>query len=197
MSLNSIFTALANKVRQLAGRSDKLGITEMTSHISDANEKIAAQGELIEKIRAAIVGKETGGSGGRCEFYFGTVNIDDVYNKSITIESEAEIGDEDFLMAYLAEEMSISEESEYGAAIRNHNTMVFYLKRFTEARYVTVSATGDNYGDEEYDSIMVDATLTMNKSRTFSAQRNGNTIVFTDEVNVMYGSWDWMHIKIK
>ena len=67
MSLKSIFTALANKVRELAGRSDKLRISEMTSHISEANDKIAAQGELIEKIRAAIVGKETGGAGGGCE----------------------------------------------------------------------------------------------------------------------------------
>ena len=65
MSVNSKMTSIANEVRTLAGVSDKLSLDSMATHISDSNQEIQDQTELIGLIADAL--KDKAVSGGEVE----------------------------------------------------------------------------------------------------------------------------------
>lgn len=54
MSVNSKMTALANEVRELSGSSAKMGIDDMTTNVSNANEEVDNQTDLIAQIKAVV-----------------------------------------------------------------------------------------------------------------------------------------------
>ena len=189
MSLNTIMTALADKVRWLSGRDSKMSVPDMTADIDDVNTEIAAQGELIEKIRAAIVGKATGGAGNAAEVYTGTktANGEEVY--SITFESEAIIGDNDLFVAY-RDDSYYDSAGAVGSEVysRDFNVNMCYYAGVVDASAVSARA---NYYDDVITVSMggwYDPGITVSitdKAITFSGYRLKN------------GSWKWIHVKIK
>ena len=188
MSLNSIMTALADKVRQLSGRDSKMSVPDMTADIDDANTEIAAQGELIEKIRAAIVGKATGGAGNAAKVYTGTKTADGEEAYSITFESEAIIGDNDLFIAYRNDSYN-EDAGAVGSEVYSGdiNVNMCYYAGAVDASAVSASA---NYYDDVITVSMggwydpgITARIT-DKAITFSGYRLKN------------GSWKWIHVKM-
>ena len=53
-NVNSKMTALANEVRELSGSSAKMGIDDMTTNVSNANEEVNNQTDLIAQIKAVV-----------------------------------------------------------------------------------------------------------------------------------------------
>lgn len=62
MSVNSKMTALADEIRELSGTSEAIGLDAMANHVSEANDEVASQVELLAQAVAALEGK-AGGSG--------------------------------------------------------------------------------------------------------------------------------------
>lgn len=189
MSLNTIMTALADKVRRLSGRDSKMSVPDMTADIDAANTEIAAQGELIEKIRAAIVGKATGGAGNAAEVYTGTKITDGEEVYSITFESEAIIGDSDLFVAYRNDSYNDSAGMVGSAEVYSgdFNVNMCYYAGVVDASAVSAHA-------EYYDDVItvnmggwydpgITARIT-DKAITFSGYRLKN------------GSWKWIHVKM-
>lgn len=54
--------AIADEIRELNGTTDPMGLDAMASNLSDANDEVANQNELIESIVVALEGKAGGGS---------------------------------------------------------------------------------------------------------------------------------------
>ena len=59
-TVNSKMTALADEVRELCGVTEPLSIDSMTSKVSNANEEVNTQTDLIAQIITALDGKATG-----------------------------------------------------------------------------------------------------------------------------------------
>jgi hypothetical protein len=53
-NVNSKMTALADEVRELSGSSAKMGIDDMTTNVSIANEEVDNQTDLIAQIKAVV-----------------------------------------------------------------------------------------------------------------------------------------------
>lgn len=57
MSVDSKMTALADEIRTLSGTTGKLGLDSMASNISEANNEVGSQTELITQIKTALENK--------------------------------------------------------------------------------------------------------------------------------------------
>lgn len=56
-TVNSKMTALADEIRILSGTTDPMGLDAMTEHISDANDEVDAQVELLAQAVSVLEGK--------------------------------------------------------------------------------------------------------------------------------------------
>lgn len=63
MSVKSTLTALADEVRELSGKTEKLTLAGMTTEVAGGNAEISDQKVLIAQIAQALEGKAAGGSG--------------------------------------------------------------------------------------------------------------------------------------
>lgn len=63
MSVNTKMTAIADEVRDLTGVTSTLTLDAMASNLSDANDEVSSQTNLIAEIVSALEGKASGGSG--------------------------------------------------------------------------------------------------------------------------------------
>lgn len=190
MGLANIMTSIADAVRRLSGREDKLKIPEMTTEINDANAEIDAQSALIAQIRRAIIGKATSGgaSGGTAKVYTGTktANGEEVY--SITFESEAIIGDNDLFVAYRDDSYNDSAGA-VGSEVysRDINVNMCYYAGVVDAS--AVSAYADYY----------DGVITVNMGgwhdSGVTVSITGKAITF-DGYRLKNGSWKWIHVKM-
>jgi hypothetical protein len=61
MSVNSKMTALADEIRELSGTTEAIGLDAMKIHISEANNEVDSQVELLAQAVAALEGKAAGG----------------------------------------------------------------------------------------------------------------------------------------
>lgn len=55
-TLNTKMTAIADEIRELSGASNALGLDAMASHLSETNDEVDSQAELIAQIQAAVDG---------------------------------------------------------------------------------------------------------------------------------------------
>ena len=61
MSVHSKMTAIADEIRELSGTTGTMGLDAMAEHVSDANDAVDSQENLIAQISAALEGKAGGG----------------------------------------------------------------------------------------------------------------------------------------
>lgn len=61
MSVFSILTSIADKIRSLLGISDKLGLVAMSTNLETANTEVLTQEELMNQIIVALEGKSVSG----------------------------------------------------------------------------------------------------------------------------------------
>lgn len=54
MSVNNKMTAIADEIRELSGTTDMLDLDEMSSHVDDANTKIAEQESMIADMNEVL-----------------------------------------------------------------------------------------------------------------------------------------------
>lgn len=62
MSVYSKMTALADEIRELSGTTEALSIDAMTTNVSEANDEVNTQVDLIAQLSAALEGKAGGSS---------------------------------------------------------------------------------------------------------------------------------------
>ena len=60
-TLNTKMTALADEIRTLTATTNALGLDDMAEELSDANDELVDQADLIAQISAALQGKASGG----------------------------------------------------------------------------------------------------------------------------------------
>lgn len=58
--LNLKMTAIANEIRELSGATEKLGLDAMATNVSEGNDEIALQKELLEQAIAELERRKTG-----------------------------------------------------------------------------------------------------------------------------------------
>lgn len=63
MSVNSKMTAIANLIRTLMGKTDKMGLDAMENNLDSAVKEVDIQDDLIQQIKTALKGKTAGGGG--------------------------------------------------------------------------------------------------------------------------------------
>lgn len=70
-----LLTNLADELRTLTNTTDKMGLSVMAGHVSDANTEVDEQSAVVDELMAALQGKSVpGGSGGSVETCTVTVN---------------------------------------------------------------------------------------------------------------------------
>lgn len=57
MVVNSKMTAIADKIRDLLGISDKMGLDSMATNLGTAVNEVNAQAELIQQIKSVLEAK--------------------------------------------------------------------------------------------------------------------------------------------
>lgn len=57
MVVNSKMTAIADKIRDLLGISDKMGLDAMATNLGTAVNEVNAQAELIQQIKSVLEAK--------------------------------------------------------------------------------------------------------------------------------------------
>lgn len=60
MSVKTKMTAIANKIRELLGTTDVMGLDTMATNLGEANTEVSNQAELIAQIASALEGKASG-----------------------------------------------------------------------------------------------------------------------------------------
>jgi hypothetical protein len=88
MTVNSKMTALADEIRELSGATEALSIDAMTTNVSDANDEVNNQTDLIAQIKGVIDTLPEAGNG-NCEMI--SVNIDRFSNTLYYIDSSYSI----------------------------------------------------------------------------------------------------------
>lgn len=63
MALIDKLTSIADKIRNLMGLSEEMGLVAMSENLEEAVNECDAQAELIEQIKTALEGKAAGGGG--------------------------------------------------------------------------------------------------------------------------------------
>ena len=72
-----LLTNLADELRTLTNTTDKMGLSVMAGHVSDANAEVDEQDALVTELMAALQGKSVpGGSGGAVETCTLTLSTD-------------------------------------------------------------------------------------------------------------------------
>lgn len=72
--VNTLLTAIADKIRKLLGLSDSMGLEAMSSNLTEVDDEVDSQAELISQITAALADKAAGsGGGGSIETYTGSL----------------------------------------------------------------------------------------------------------------------------
>lgn len=61
MSVNSKMTAIADEIRELSGTTGTMGLDDMANYISEANDDVCTEANLIAQIAEALNGKASGG----------------------------------------------------------------------------------------------------------------------------------------
>lgn len=61
MSVNSEMTVIANNIRTLTGKTEKMGLDAMQSNLNSAVNEVDTQADLIKQIKAALEGKAAAG----------------------------------------------------------------------------------------------------------------------------------------
>lgn len=191
MGLANIMTSIADAVRRLAGREDKLKIHEMTTEINDANAEIDAQSALIAQIRQAIIGKATSGgaSGGTAKVYTGTKTVESDNTNQITFQSEEYIGENDLFVAYRDKDYySYNAINGTYAFTGNFTALLCYCAGASEGYTLTADAS---YSD--YTNMMSMGIL--GRYMTTTTSITGKTIEF-GVLGIYEGSWKWIHVKM-
>lgn len=60
VTVSSLLTNLADELRTLTNTTDKMGLSVMAGHVSDANTEVDEQDTMVEQIIAAMSGKAVG-----------------------------------------------------------------------------------------------------------------------------------------
>lgn len=77
MSVNSKMTVIADKIRELSGTAEIMGLDAMATYIGEANDDVHTEANLIAQIAEALNGKASGGaSGGNAQTATITLSID-------------------------------------------------------------------------------------------------------------------------
>ena len=61
MTVQSKLTAIADKIRAILGSSGKMGLDNMATNLTEVNDEVIDQEELIEQIAATLEGKGING----------------------------------------------------------------------------------------------------------------------------------------
>lgn len=77
MSINSKMTALADEIRTLSGTTDAMGLDAMKTHVSEANDEVNNQVELLAQVVVALDGKAASGGSD-------TTNEDGLITRTLT-----------------------------------------------------------------------------------------------------------------
>ena len=84
MSISTKMKALSDEVRELSGTTTKKSIEIMTNDISNANDEIVEQSELLIQITTALENKVSN-SGGTLEMVTGTLNVEASNSEDFTV----------------------------------------------------------------------------------------------------------------
>ena len=57
MSIHTKMTAIADEIRELSGTTEAMGLDAMATHVSDANDEVDTQADLLAQIQTALEGK--------------------------------------------------------------------------------------------------------------------------------------------
>lgn len=72
MALIDKLTAIADEIRELSGTTNAMGLDAMAGNVSEANEEVSNQVDLIAQITSALEGKTSGRSYDTCTVNIGT-----------------------------------------------------------------------------------------------------------------------------
>lgn len=191
MGLANIMTSIADAVRRLSGREDKLKIPEMTTEINDANAEIDAQSALIAQIRQAIIGKATSGgaSGGTAKVYTGTKTVEKGNTNQIVFQSDEDIGTNDLFVAYRDKDYYNYNAMSGDYSYTGDFVAVLCYCADTSAVY-TLKADASYNGNTDMMSIGI-----LGRYMTTTASIAGKTVEF-GVIGVYEGSWKWIHVKM-
>lgn len=87
--VNTKLTALANEVRDLSGITEALSIDAMTTNISDANDEVSTQADLIDQIMSTVNELPTANSGDSYKYILHgsyTLSRNPTYDGSLLLE---------------------------------------------------------------------------------------------------------------
>ena len=72
-TVSSLLTNLADELRTLTNTTDKMGLSVMAGHVSDANTEVDEQSAVVDELMAALQGKSVPGGGGGVEYEVVTI----------------------------------------------------------------------------------------------------------------------------
>ena len=90
-SVNEKMTALADEIRELSGITGKIGLDAMATNVSDANDEIAEQTDLLSQIATALEGKASGSGGVELPTLNTPASASDILKGKQAIDSAGEV----------------------------------------------------------------------------------------------------------
>lgn len=87
MSVNSKMTAIADPIRALMGKTEKMGLDAMADDLGTAVNECDSQASLIQQIKEELRGKTAGGGTGTPETWTFTMEDDSTVEKVVYVDA--------------------------------------------------------------------------------------------------------------